>query len=94
MVHARNTEKRFLQEILIRMELNILSFVITGYNVPNSLLHCVTGPHCETCASGHFGDAKNGGTCKGTVTAPVLCSLWKMLNLAASSATCRSLPCV
>ena len=92
MVHVRNIEKRFLQQIMIRMELNILSCVITGYNVANSLFHCVTGPHCETCLFGYFGDAKNGGTCKGTVTVPVLCSLWKMLNLTASCAICRSLP--
>ena len=53
--------------MLARIDVNFLSCVITGYNVHNSLFHHVTGPHCETCASGYFGNAKNGGTCKGTV---------------------------
>ena len=61
-----------LLEIILKIDLNLLSSVLTGYNVHNSLFHHVTGPHCETCASGYFGNAKNGGTCKGTVIIPYL----------------------
>ena len=35
-----------------------------------SLLYCFSGPHCEVCAAGYFGDAKNGGKCEGTVSCP------------------------
>ena len=72
-MHVLFTEKRCLQQMIIRMDLKIFSYVITAHNDDDQLFHCVTGPHCETCAFGYFGDAKNGGTCKGTVTVPVLC---------------------
>ncbi|KAJ7336559.1 hypothetical protein OS493_011773 [Desmophyllum pertusum] len=34
-------------------------------NICKKCQHQTDGPHCEKCAVGHFGDAKNGGTCKG-----------------------------
>ncbi|XP_020606886.1 attractin-like [Orbicella faveolata] len=34
-------------------------------NICKKCEHHTDGPHCETCASGYFGEAKNGGTCKG-----------------------------
>ncbi|XP_078358816.1 attractin-like protein 1 [Oculina patagonica] len=34
-------------------------------NICKKCEHHTDGPHCEDCAAGYFGDAKNGGTCKG-----------------------------
>lgn len=42
------------------------------------MFHCFAGPHCEVCAAGYFGDAKNGGTCEGTVNIPG--SLWLVIE--------------